>query len=48
MHVQSCGFANLNLSVYFFFVVHVTVAVARRCLISALLLPSRNLATMVT
>ena len=27
MHVQSCGFANLNLSVYFFFVVHVTVAV---------------------
>ena len=47
MHVQSCGFANLNLSVYFF-VVHVTVAVARRCLISALLLPSRNLATMVT
>ena len=48
MHVQSCGFANLNLSVYFFFVVHVAVAVARRCLISALLLPSRNLATMAT
>ena len=48
MHVQSCGFANLTLIGLFFFVVHVTVAIARRCLISALLLPSRNLATMVT
>ena len=45
---KRCGFANLNLSVYFFSVVDVTVAVARRCLISALLLPSRNLATTVT
>ena len=49
MHVQSCCFANLNLSVYFFFVVACRSRYCRRrrCLISALLLPSRNLATMV-
>ena len=46
MHVQSCGFANLNLSVYFFS--RSRYCRRRRCLISALLLPSRNLATMVT
>ena len=44
-HVQSCCFANLNLSGFF---CRSRYCRRRRCLISALLLSSRNLATMVT
>ena len=50
-YVQSCCFVNLNPFFCFFFVFFFCrsrYCRRRRCLISALLLSSRNLATMVT
>ena len=46
MLVQSCFLANLNISGFFFW--RSRYCRRRRCFISALLLPTRNLATMVT